>query len=290
MNKVTMAAASIALALGLVGCGEKQQEAKVTDTPVVTAPAEKPLELGIELANMDSSVRAQDDFYYHVNGQWLAKTEIPGDKSNYGSFSQLYDESQKAMKIALENAAANKAAKKGSDEYKIGAFYKSYMNQSARNELGITPLQPSLDTIDSVKSKADLVGLMAKIQKQGGTLPFGWFVNNDAKNSSEYALYLSQSGLGLPDRDYYLNDDEKFTKIRASYEQYITDVLAKSGVKNAAEAAKSVLAFEKTLADAQWSRVQSRDATKSYNKMTVADASKLMGELDLAKTSVMYCS
>ncbi|MEI8667926.1 M13-type metalloendopeptidase [Pseudoalteromonas sp. B131b] len=282
MNKVTMAAASIALALGLVGCGEKQQEAKVTDTPVVTAPAEKPLELGIELANMDSSVRAQDDFYYHVNGQWLAKTEIPGDKSNYGSFSQLYDESQKAMKIALENAAANKAAKKGSDEYKIGAFYKSYMNQSARNELGITPLQPSLDTIDSVKSKADLVGLMAKIQKQGGTLPFGWFVNNDAKNSSEYALYLSQSGLGLPDRDYYLNDDEKFTKIRASYEQYITDVLAKSGVKNAAEAAKSVLAFENTLADAQWSRVQSRDATKSYNKMTVADASKLMGDLDLA--------
>ena len=282
MNKVTMAAASIALALGLVGCGEKQQEAKVTDTPVVTAPAEKPLELGIELANMDSSVRAQDDFYYHVNGQWLAKTEIPGDKSNYGSFSQLYDESQKAMKIALENAAANKAAKKGSDEYKIGAFYKSYMNQSARNELGITPLQPSLDTIDSVKSKADLVGLMAKIQKQGGTLPFGWFVNNDAKNSSEYALYLSQSGLGLPDRDYYLNDDEKFTKIRASYEQYITDVLAKSGVKKAAEAAKSVLAFEKTLADAQWSRVQSRDATKSYNKMTVADASKLMGDLDLA--------
>ena len=131
MNKVTMAAASIALALGLVGCGEKQQEAKVTDTPVVTAPAEKPLELGIELANMDSSVRAQDDFYYHVNGQWLAKTEIPGDKSNYGSFSQLYDESQKAMKIALENAAANKAAKKGSDEYKIGAFYKSYMNQSS---------------------------------------------------------------------------------------------------------------------------------------------------------------
>ncbi|MEI8705505.1 M13 family metallopeptidase [Pseudoalteromonas sp. B62] len=282
MNKVTMAAASIALALGLVGCGEKQQETKVTDTPVVTAPAEKPLELGIELANMDSSVRAQDDFYYHVNGQWLAKTEIPGDKSNYGSFSQLYDESQKAMKIALENAAANKAAKKGSDEYKIGAFYKSYMNQSARNELGITPLQPSLDTIDSVKSKADLVGLMAKIQKQGGTLPFGWFVNNDAKNSSEYALYLSQSGLGLPDRDYYLKDDEKFTKIRASYEQYITDVLAKSGVKNAAEAAKSVLAFEKTLADAQWSRVQSRDATKSYNKMTVADASKLMGDLDLA--------
>lgn len=282
MKKVTITAASIALALGLVGCGEKQQETHVADTAAVTAPAEKTLELGVNLANMDESVRAQDDFYYHVNGQWLAKTEIPGDKSNYGSFTQLYDESQKAMKAALESAAKNSSAKKGSDEYKIGAFYKSYMDKDTRDELGITPLQPSLNTIDSLDSKADLAPLMAKIQQQGASLPFGWFVNNDAKNSSEYALYLSQSGLGLPDRDYYLKDDEKFTKIRASYEQYITDILAKSGVENAADAAKSVIAFESALAKAQWSRVQSRDATKSYNKMTVAEANKLTGDFDLA--------
>ena len=94
MKKVTITAASIALALGLVGCGEKQQEAQVADTAAVTAPAEKTLELGVNLANMDESVRAQDDFYYHVNGQWLAKTEIPGDKSNYfgrkvGTFSGI---------------------------------------------------------------------------------------------------------------------------------------------------------------------------------------------------------
>ena len=108
MNKVTMAAASIALALGLVGCGEKQQEAKVTDTPVVTAPAEKPLELGIELANMDNSVRAQDDFYYHVNGQWLAKTEIPGDKSNYGSYSRLRFQGQFSSLFVTHHIAAKK--------------------------------------------------------------------------------------------------------------------------------------------------------------------------------------
>jgi len=282
MKKVTITAASIALALGLVGCGEKQQETQAADTVAVTAPAEKTLELGVELANMDKSVRAQDDFYYHVNGRWLEKTEIPGDKSNYGSFTQLYDESQKAMKTALENAANNSSAKKGSDEYKIGAFYKSYMDKDTRDELGITPLQPSLNTIDSLDSKADLAPLMAKIQQQGASLPFGWFVNNDAKNSSEYALYLSQSGLGLPDRDYYLKDDEKFTKIRASYEQYITNILAKSGVENAADAAKNVIAFESALANAQWSRVQSRDATKSYNKMSVAEANKLTGDFDLA--------
>ena len=275
-----MTAASIALALGLVGCGEKPQQMKAEST-TVTAPVAAPGALGVDLQNMDKSVRAQDDFYYHVNGQWLAKTEIPGDKSNYGSFSQLYDESQKAMKTVLENASANSSAKPGSDEYKIGAFYSSYMAENAREELGILPLEPAIKSIDTVKDKAALVILMAQLQVKGGDLPFGWYVNNDAKNSSENALYAYQAGLGLPDRDYYLKDDEKFTKIRAAYQTYITDILAKAGVNNAADAAKAILALETTLADAQWSRVQSRDATKSYNKMTVAEANSLMGEFDL---------
>ena len=122
MKKITMTAASIALALGLVGCGEKPQEMQAEAT-TVTAPVATPGALGVDLQNIDNSVRAQDDFYYHVNGKWLEKTEIPGDKSNYGSFSQLYDESQKAMKTVLENASTNSSAKPGSDEYKIGAFY-----------------------------------------------------------------------------------------------------------------------------------------------------------------------
>lgn len=276
-----MTAAGIALALGLVGCGE-QQEIKVNETPAVSAPVPAPFALGIELENMDKSVRAQDDFYYHVNGQWLAKTEIPGDKSNYGSFSQLYDESQKAMKTVLESAAANSNVEKGSDEAKLAAFYNSYMAEEAREELGIQPLEPSLASIDAVKGKKDLVTLMAQLQIKGGDLPFGWYVNNDAKNSSENALYAYQAGLGLPDRDYYLKDDEKFTKIRASYQAYIAKILAKSGVENTEVVAKSVLALEKNLAEAQWSRVESRDATKSYNKMSLAQANKLMGDFDLA--------
>jgi endothelin-converting enzyme len=282
MKNVTITAASIALALGLVGCGEKQQELKVAEPASVTAPAEKELGLGIELENMDKRVRAQDDFYYHVNGQWLKTTEIPGDKSNYGSFTQLYDDSQKAMKTVLEAAADNSDAKVGSDEYKLGAFFKSYMDLNAREELATKPLMPVLKSIDAIKSKAELVSLMGQIQVQGGDLPFGWYVNNDAKNSSENALYAYQAGLGLPDRDYYLKDDEKFTKIRAAYEQYITDILAKSGDKNAAQAAKNILALENDIAQAQWSRVESRDATKSYNKMTISDANTLMGDFDLA--------
>ena len=276
-----MTAASIALALGLVGCGEKPQEMQAEAT-TVTAPVATPGALGVDLQNIDNSVRAQDDFYYHVNGKWLEKTEIPGDKSNYGSFSQLYDESQKAMKTVLENASTNSSAKPGSDEYKIGAFYTSYMAENAREELGMLPLEPAIKSIDTVKDKAALVTLMAQLQVKGGDLPFGWYVNNDAKNSSENALYAYQAGLGLPDRDYYLKDDEKFTKIRAAYQTYITDILAKAGVNNAADAAKAILALETTLADAQWSRVQSRDATKSYNKMSVAAANELMGEFDLS--------
>lgn len=276
MKKVTLTAASIALALGLVGCGEKQQaEIAAPQTQV------QQLDSGIELANMDKSVRAQDDFYYHVNGQWLETTQIPGDKSNYGSFTQLYDDSQKAMKAVLEKAAANKSVKAGTDEFKLASFYNSYMNEAKREALGIQPLTPALKNIDEVKAKSDLVTLMAQLRIQGGSVPFGWYVNNDAKNSSEYALYAYQSGLGLPDRDYYLKDDEKFSKIREEYKAYITAVLERANVENAKSAAETILALEKTIAQAQWSRVESRDATKSYNKMSISDASKLTGTFDL---------
>ena len=279
MKKITLMAASIALALGLVGCGEKQQ-AK-TSSSQVQIKQEGQLTSGIELANMDSSVRAQDDFYYHVNGEWLEATKIPGDKSNYGSFTQLYDDSQKAMKTVLENAAANKGVKAGTDEYKLAAFYNSYMNEAQREALGIQPLLPVLINIDDVEVKSDLVTLMAQLRVQGGSLPFGWYVNNDAKNSSEYALYAYQSGLGLPDRDYYLKDDEKFSKIREQYTAYITAILERANVENAQAAANTIVALEKAIAQAQWSRVESRDATKSYNKMSIADASKLTGTFDL---------
>ncbi|MGO2074406.1 M13 family metallopeptidase [Pseudoalteromonas sp. AOP31-A2-14] len=280
MKKVTLTAASIALALGLVGCGEKQQE---VNTPEQTTVSEAPTQLnsGVKLENMDKSVRAQDDFYYHMNGQWLEKTEIPGDKSNYGSFTQLFDESQKAMKTVLEKAAANTNVEPGSDEAKLADFYNSYMDETKREALGIKPLQGTLDSVDTIKNKSDLVELMADLRTKGGSVPFGWYVNNDAKNSSENALYVFQSGLGLPDRDYYLKEEEKFTTIRAQYQTYISDVLTRAGVKDAEAAAESIVALETSIANAQWSRVESRNATKAYNKMTVADASKLTGELDL---------
>ncbi|KZX00822.1 peptidase M13 [Pseudoalteromonas luteoviolacea] len=272
------AAFGIALALGLVGCSEQPQ----TEAPQAVTQQQS-LISGIELENIDHSVRPQDDFYYHVNGKWFEKTEIPADKSNYGSFSELYDESQKALRVILEGAANNSNVNPDSDEYKLGAFYKSYTDELAREELGVAALNDYLEPIRALKDKSQLPQLMAKVLMQGGTTPMAWYVNNDAKNSSVNALYLYQTGLGLPDRDFYLKDTEKFLNVRAEYQAYITNMLFEFGYdeKQAEEAAKAIIALETQIAQAQWSRVDSRDASKTYNKLNVKEFNKQLTDFDI---------
>ncbi|MCF6434935.1 M13 family metallopeptidase [Pseudoalteromonas sp. MMG022] len=278
MNKITLTAASVAMTLGLLGCSEP---ASNTQAAAQQQSQQVAKVSGIDLNNIDRTVRAQDDFYYHVNGKWLEKTQIPADKSNYGSFSQLYDESQKALKEILESAKSNAQAAPGSDEHKLGAFYASYIDETAREELGLSPIKTYLSEINAVKDKAELPALMAKVLSQGGNTPFGWYVNNDAKNSTEYALYVYQSGLGLPDRDYYLKDTDKFNNIREEYQQYIEQVFTRLGHKDTKQIAANILALEKAMADAQWTRVESRDATKTYNKMSLAEVDQLMPQFEL---------
>ncbi|MBD1580989.1 M13 family metallopeptidase [Pseudoalteromonas sp. S16_S37] len=277
-RKITLTAASIALTLGLLGCSEPANNtSKTSHESVQTALAS-----GINLNNIDRSVKAQDDFYYHVNGKWLEKTQIPADKSNYGSFTQLYDESQKALKTVLENAKTNAQAKPGSDEHKLGAFYASYMDETAREELGLSPLKTYLSDINRIKDKKDLPALMANILTKGGDNPFAWYVNNDAKNSSEQALYLYQSGLGLPDLDYYLEDTEKYEALRKQYVEYVTEVFSRLDIEDAKQSAINIFELEKAMSKVMWTRVQSRDATKTYNKMTLAEANQLMPDFDLS--------
>ncbi|BBN80363.1 peptidase M13 [Pseudoalteromonas sp. A25] len=278
-NKITLTAASVALTLGLLGCSESTTDTKAKASQDAVQSA---LVSGIDLNNIDRTVKAQDDFYYHVNGKWLEKTQIPADKSNYGSFTQLYDESQKALKKVLEGAKANAQAQPQSDEYKLGAFYASYMDETAREELGLSPLKTYLAEINAVTSKSELPALMANILTKGGKNPFAWYVNNDAKSSSEHALYLYQSGLGLPDRDYYLEDTEKYSKLRTDYIEYIEQVFSRLGEKDAKQVANRIFAVEKALAEVMWTRVQSRDATKTYNKMTMAELNQLMPDFDLS--------
>ncbi len=274
MKKITLMAASVALALGLVACDKAPQTAP-TETAAVT-PA-KTLVSGVEKENFDAGVKHTENFFYSINGTWLKNTEIPADKSNYGAFTKLYDDSQVAMRTIIETAAKKEGKVAGSDEQKLGDFYNSYMNEAAIEALGVKPISADLTAIAAIKDATELATSFGQLQGMGISIPFGWYVNNDAKNSTQYAVYLGQSGLGLPDRDYYLKDDEKSKSIREAYVAYVKDMLTLAGVADAEKAAARIMALETKIAEKHWSRVENRDADKTYNKLTTADLAKLMG-------------
>ena len=278
MKKITLLAASVALALGLVGCDKAPTapEATKSETQVTAAPVAALLS-GVDQENFDPAVKHSENFFYSVNGTWLNKTEIPADKSNYGSFTKLADDAQAALRTIIETAAAKPNKTPGTDEQKLGDFYTSYMNEAGIEALGKAPIEADLTAIAAIADTNQLAAAFAEYQRMGAAIPLGWYVNNDEKNSTQYAVYLGQSGLGLPDRDYYLKDDEKFKSIRASYVAYIKDILALAGVADAEKAAERVLALETKLAAAQWSRVENRDADKTYNKLAKAELTKTLG-------------
>ncbi len=238
-------------------------------------PAGAPIS-GIDTQYIDTSVRAQDDFFTHLNGKWLKATEIPSDKASWGTFMKLRDDTTPQIKTIIEAAQADKTAKPGSETQKIGDLYASYMDEARREALGTKPLSNELQKIRSLKDKKGLPNLVAHLSKIGVATPYGIYVSQDMRKSSEHAVYISQSGLGMPDRDYYLKqDDAKLAEVRAKYLKHVEQTLALAGEKNAAEQAKDIVAFETELAKVQWTRVENRDPVKRYNKMTVAELGKL---------------
>ncbi|GAB1147225.1 TPA: M13 family peptidase [Shewanella algae] len=271
MSKISTLALGIALSLGLASCASQQAPQSQVEVKKTS---------GIELENFDHQVRHQDDFYYSVNGKWLATTPIPADKSNYGAFSVLYEESQAALKQIIEEAAAKPNKAEGSVEQKIGDFYAAYMDSTLTDQLGIAPLKGQLADIAKTASHADIAALMGKLLTDGSGIPFGFYVNNDAKNSSQYGVYLYQSGLTLPDRDYYLKDDPKFVANREAMREYVRNLMSAAGYPHADAAAANVANIELFIAQSQWSRVESRDANKAYNKMSLKELQQLMGSFD----------
>ena len=266
-------ATALLLLSALAACGKSQEPA---------APAPKALSSGIETANLDKTVRPQDDFFRFVNGTWLKNTEIPADKATYGGFTKLRDDSEARLKSIIEESAAkpNKAA--GSDEQKVGDLYAAFMNEAKANELGLKPLEAEIARINAVKRKDEFPALMARLSRISATTPFGGYVNQDAKDPSQYIVYLVQSGLGLPDREYYLSDDAKMKDFRAGYVKHVEKMLALSGDKAAAANAQVIMAIETALARTQWTRVDSRDDDKTYNKFTLDKINALTPGFDFA--------
>ena len=267
----------------LAGCNSDPAPTETAEAPVAAAVAPAPVS-GIVISNADRAVRAQDDLFRHVNGNWLKTTEIPADKSNYGSFTKLADDAQAQLKDIIEASAAAKNAP-GSEAQKVGDFYNSYMNEAKREELGLKPIEPYFAEIDALKDKSALAAWFGKVQRDGVSTPIAMFINNDEKDTSKYISYFYQSGLGLPDRDFYdvkKKSDEKSQAIRDAYVKHIETMFTLAGQKNPAAAAKRIYALEEKIAHGQWDRVTNRDPQKTYNKVETAKLSTLTADFDWA--------
>lgn len=243
-------------------------------TAVTTAQnknvAQKP---GINLGYMDTKVKPADDFFRYVNGTWVDKTEIPGNKTRWGSFDELREQTNNDALAILKEAAANKKLDPKSDQGKAASLYKSIMDTVARNKQGIAPLKPYLAKIDKVKNVKDLQALLTEMEPEGGLGFFGAGVGTDAKNSNRNVVYISPGSLGLPDRDYYVSDDEDSKDKRKKYIQHVARMLTYLGYDNkrALKSAENILALETAMAEPRLDRVERRDRRKTYNPMTIKE-------------------
>ncbi|BDT56851.1 peptidase M13 [Massilia varians] len=236
----------------------------------------KTLSAGIALEYVEPAVRAQDDFFQHLNGKWLKTVEIPADKSSWGAFYKLHDDTQPQLRAIIEKSAAVKNTQAGSEVQLIGDFFASYMDEARLEKLGIAPLKGELDKIAAIKDKAELPATFARLGRLGVTVPFGFYIHQDAKDSTKYVADLYQGGLGMPDRDYYLKlDDAKLADTRAKYQQHVEKMLALSGDKNAAVNAKAIVDLETELARVQWTKVENRDPIKTYNKVELTKLAEI---------------
>ncbi|RAK62688.1 M13 family metallopeptidase [Hymenobacter edaphi] len=246
-----------------------------TATP---AQAEQPSQpgIGLEVANIDRSVSPCDNFFQFASGTWLKNTPIPASESTWGSWNTLIDQNNAVLRQILTDAAANQTAAKGSNLQKVGDFYASAMDTVAIEKAGLKYLQPELARIAAIKDLKGLQNALVRQQQLQTRSVLGVGVNQDRKISTQYAVYLSQGGLTLPDRDYYLKDDARSKTIRAAYQTYLVNTFKMLG-DNAAAAEKNaatVLRLETRLARASKDRVALRDPYANYNKMTVAEASQ----------------
>ena len=236
-------------------------------------------DFGIQTQFVDKAVKPGDDFDAYVNNGWKAAHEIPADKTRIGSFQELSDLSEQRLHGILDGLIATPQAP-GSDDARIAAAYKAYIDVDAINKAGLAPAQPYLQRIFAARTPEDLVKIFAA---PGFASPLGASVDADAKQSDVYALSVGLSGLGLPDRSYYLQQDDRSKTIRAKYEAYLAFLLGKAGYADPAAAAKAVLSLETRMAQDDWDRAASRNRDLTYNKLSTSEFEAL-GSGDLMKT------
>ncbi|WP_408058698.1 M13 family metallopeptidase [Undibacterium rivi] len=238
------------------------------------------LQSGIDVQYNDKSVKPQEDFYRHVNGTWLKNAQIPSDRSSAGAFMDLREAVVPRLHAIIDGLAKAKNAS-GSDAQKISDLYASFMDMKSIEAAGLKPLQADFAKIDALTDKKQIPALMAWLNRISVTAPYDIQVHQDNKDSTKYVLDIGQSGLALPDRDYYLKDDDaKLKDTRAKYLKHIETMLTMSGDKEAAKNAAAILAFETELAKVQWTKVDLRDPIKAYNKVEISKINELTAGYD----------
>ena len=233
------------------------------------------LKSGLDLLGFDKTVRPQDDLFRYVNGNWLAKTEIPPDRPVYSAFVEVADRAEVNLHALIEELAADPHRQPGSAAQQVGDFYVAFMDEKRVNALGADPLKPRLAEIDAISDTRQFAEVAGRLSVVGVQVPVSSLVNPDAGDPTTFALYLNQGGMALS-REYYLGDTPRFADIRTKYVAYLTEVFTLAGLPNAGESAKAVMALETALARVQWTQVESRDAVKTYNKYPL---SKVIAEM-----------
>lgn len=284
-------AACAAVSLGAITLATMPATAQAPASPApassrpAAAPAtESPVpagwgSFGVQTQWMDTAAKPGNDFNTFVNGKWIAQTEIPADRSRYGSFIELDEMSEGRVHEILQKLAAARLVP-GSPAARIADAYNAFMDTDAIEAAGLTPAQPSLQRIQAAKSRDDLIALFAA---PGYASPLGVAVDADAKHSDRYVVEVTQAGLGLPDRDYYLSDTPRYVEIRQKYLDYLTFLLGKAGYAKPRPAAEAVLALETRMAGAMWDRAMRRDRELTYNKFTSDEVGKLQNGRLLTK-------
>ena len=251
--------------------------ASIAQADPQSAKATKPTygSYGFDTKGMDPSVKPGDDFYLHANGGWAKATPIPPDKSNYGAFNVLDDLSRERTRGILEAARADHSSK-------IGLAYASYLDAATVEKKGLAPIKPWIAKIKGIRNRADYAQVAAQAARMGVSGPFTFYVGQDDKDPESYILNMRQGGLGLPDRDFYLQSDDKMAAIRTAYVAHLEQMLTLAGENDGKARAAALMAFETQLAKVHWTQVDSRDADKTYNKMTLTDLQKAAPGFDFA--------
>jgi putative endopeptidase len=277
MKTIWLGAVSAAAILGAAAPALAGQAApKAPPANADVAKAKRMGTWGFDLAGRDLSVSPGESFYRHANGTYLKNAQIPADQTSAGAFVELYELSTNRMHVLLEKLAADKGAR--GDAAKVGALYRSFMDEGAVEKLGAKPLAADLAELRAIKTKAELARHMGATQRGFGSAFFSSSINEDAKDPTSYAVYLGQAGLGLPDRDYYLQPS--FAAQKAKYQEYVAKLLTLAGWPGAQAAAKAVVDLETEIAEVSWTRVERRDDEKMYNAAETAKLAQLAPGFD----------